>query len=156
MEWDRDKITWYIDHKTVRQIANNMGGIGIHNYMEIIINVALQSRDDNKINNSTIFPNHMYVEQANVYRLNCDDCGTPVTEITSFNAYTYGVKKSITMSGATTIPTGSNITLRATDYIELQPGFTVDKGRELYMDVNPCDNAIGIGIGVEHQGGVDP
>jgi hypothetical protein len=48
------------------------------------------------------------------------------------------VQKSITLSGATTIPAGSNISLRATDFIELKAGFEVPTGRELYLDVTPC------------------
>jgi len=37
---------------------------------------------------------------------------------------------------------GNNITLRATDFIELKPGFEVQTGRELYLDVTPCDNSL--------------
>jgi len=68
------------------------------------------------------------------------DCNTVVTQIPNFNTYNYAVKKSISLSSTTTIPANSNITLRATDFIELQPGFSIDTGRELYLDVNPCDN----------------
>lgn len=44
------------------------------------------------------------------------------------------------MSNATNIPANSNISLRATDFIELKAGFEVQTGRELYLDVAPCEN----------------
>jgi len=138
LEWDRDKITWYIDRKIVRQETNNMGGKGIQNPMRIIINTALHSPDDDcPITSNSVFPNYMYVDQANVYQLKCDK-NTVVNEISDFNTYCYAVKKSISLGGATTIPAGSNISLRATDFIELKPGFEVPLGAELYLDINPC------------------
>jgi len=140
LEWDKDKITWYIDRKSVRQEANNMEGIGIQNAMYIILSVSLHSpNDDCPITNNSIFPNYMYIEQANVWRLRCDN--VPVIEIPDFTQYQYGVKKSISLSGATIIPVDSNISLRATDYIELKNGFEVPLGAEFYVDINPCDNA---------------
>ena len=48
-------------------------------------------------------------------------------------------KKSISLNGTTTIPANANITLRAINYIELQPGFSIDTGRELYLDITPCE-----------------
>ncbi|MCL2290269.1 MAG: glycoside hydrolase family 16 protein [Bacteroidetes bacterium] len=141
LEWDSRKITWYVDRKPVRQMVNNMEGIGIQNPMYIIINIALapDSQVDNPITSNTKFPNYMYIDQANVYRLKCDKY-TVVNEIPNFNTYYYAVKKSITMSNATTIPVGSNISLRATDFIELKPGFEVQTGRELYLDATPCND----------------
>jgi len=147
LEWDKNKITWYIDRKIVRQIANNMEGTGIQNPMYIILNVALNpivSWWDCQISNSTIFPNYMYVDTANVWRLKYD-CNTPVT-INNANDlvnHDYKVKKSISLSGATTLISGQNVSLRATDYIELKEGFYVPPGAELYLDNNPCEN-IGI------------
>ena len=62
-----------------------------------------------------------------------------MNEIPNFGTYHYAVKKSISLTNATTIPAGSNITLRANDFIELKPGFEVGIGRSLYLDVSPCD-----------------
>jgi beta-glucanase (GH16 family) len=141
IEWDSKKITWYIDRNSVRQIPNNMGGIGIQNPMYIILNVALSTGNDNPVSPNTIFPNYMYVDQANAYRLKCDK-NTVVNEILNFNTFYYAVKKSITLSGATTIPSNSNISLRATDFIELRDGFELPLGSELYLDITPCENTI--------------
>ena len=81
----------------------------------------------------------MYVDYVKVYQLTCDK-NTVVNEISNFNTYHYGVKKSITLSGATTIPLGSTIYLRANDFIQLNPGFEVQTGRMLYLDASPCEN----------------
>ena len=139
IEWYRDKIIWYIDSKRVRQTTNNMCGIGIQNPMKVILDVGLYGT---QIPNGMIFPNYMYVDQINIWRLEYD-CNTVVNEISNFNTFYYAVKKSITLSGATTIPSNSNISLRAAEYIELTNGFEAPLGAELYLDVNSCEN-IGI------------
>ena len=79
----------------------------------------------------------MYVDYVKVYQLKCDK-NTVVTKIPNFNTYNYAVKKSISLSGATIIPKSSNISLRATDFIELKPGFETPLGTEMYLDVSPC------------------
>jgi beta-glucanase (GH16 family) len=138
VEWDSTKIIWYVDGKAVREIANNMDGIGIQHPMYIILNVALYPGSTNHIDTTTIFPNYMYVDQANAYRLKCDK-NTVVNEIPDFNTFYYAIKKSISLSGATTMPLGSNISLRATDFIELQAGFEVPMSTELYLGINHCE-----------------
>ncbi len=143
LEWDKNKLTWYVDHKPVRQEVNNIKGIGIQNPMYIILGVALSPKVDpswgwaNQINSSTIFPNYMHVDQANVYRLKMD-CNTVINEIPNFNTFYYAVKKSITLSSNTKIPQGSNIVLRATDYLELKSDFEVPLGAEFTFSATPC------------------
>jgi beta-glucanase (GH16 family) len=139
--WNSDKITWYIDRQPVRQITNNMGGIGIQNPMRIIMNVALfpNGRGCN-VSNNTIFPNYMKVDQANVYSLICDD--NDVNEILDFENFNYAVKKSITLSGTSSIPQGKRIALRATDFIELNADFEIPVGSELFLDVHPCNETV--------------
>ena len=138
-EWDRDKITWYVDHKAVRQISNNLHGIGIQNPMQLIINLSLFPPTWNKCSfNDALFPAYMYVDQCNVYRLKCDK-DTVVNEILNYNTFNYAVKKSISLSSISSLSSGANVSLRATDYIELKAGFEVPLGAELYLDVNPCE-----------------
>ena len=141
LEWNRDKITWYIDRKIVRQIPNDksIDNVYIQNPMFIVINVGLNSATtgDNLISSSTIFPNYMYVDQANVWKL-IYDCGTVVNEIQDYNTF-YAVRKSISLSGLSSLSLGENVSLRATDFIELKAGFEVPIGAELYLDINPCE-----------------
>jgi hypothetical protein len=118
-----------------------MAGIGIQHPLRIIMSVVLHDTgDDCPPTSNSVFPNYMYVDQANVWRLKCDKY-TIVNEIPDFNTYHYAVKKSITLSGTTTIPANSDISLRATDSIDLKPGFEVQTGRELFLDVNPIPDA---------------
>jgi len=77
------------------------------------------------------------VDYVKVYGLKCDK-HTIINEIPDFSAYDYKVKKSITLGSGTTIPAGTDISLRANDYIELLSGFEVPAGGQLYLDVSPC------------------
>lgn len=139
IEWDSNRVYWYIDKEIVRTEKNNWGEEGIQHAMHIIISVGLMPSwfGENNINGSTIFPNYLYISQANIYRLKCD-CATTIVEINDFARYKYGVKKSISLSGRTHLPHNGNICLRARDFIELTNGFEVPIGTEFYADINPC------------------
>jgi beta-glucanase (GH16 family) len=138
VEWDKNKITWYVDRKAVRQIVNNRCGIGIQNSMYIILNVALYPWD-NVVNSNTVFPDYMYIDQANYYKLKYD-CETIVNEILNYDTFNYAVKKSISLSGVSSLTSGQNVSLRATNFIELKDDFTVPLGAELYLDITSCEN----------------
>jgi hypothetical protein len=75
-----------------------------------------------------------------VYQLRCDK-NTPLTinNLTNLANYDNKVKKSITINAITIPASGNNICLRANDFIELKPGFEVQKGRDVYLDVSPCE-----------------
>jgi len=138
LEWNFEKIVWYVDGKVIRTLVNRGDNIYypiIVDPVKIIIGIALDKK--RLPPTSPTFREYMYVDYVRVYSLQCDK-NTVINEIANFNTYNYAVKKSITMSNATTIPAGSNISLRATDFIELKPGFEVPAGRELYLDVTPC------------------
>ncbi|OQA89609.1 MAG: Glycosyl hydrolases family 16 [Bacteroidetes bacterium ADurb.Bin234] len=139
VEWDSDKITWYIDRKVVRQTVNNLWNIGIQNPLEIIINLALFPPSWNKCPlHTTLFSAYMYVAQANLYQLKYE-CDAIVNEILNYNTFNYAVKKSISLSSVSSLFSGENVSLRATDFIELKSGFEVPEGAELYLDINPCE-----------------
>ncbi|MDR3048011.1 MAG: glycoside hydrolase family 16 protein [Bacteroidales bacterium] len=130
VEWNHKTITWYVDRIEVRKENNNFGTTGIQHPMQIIINVALEpinTNRSNQISSTTIFPNYMYIDQADGYRLKYD-CNAVINEIPNFNTFNYSVKKSINLSGSSVIPANSNITLRATDFLELNANFTVPLG----------------------------
>ena len=137
VDWDADKITWYVDGSIIRTIQNrNLDNFGNSIVDPVKIILGSHANPDRILDNSS-FEEYMYVDYVKVYQLKYD-CNTVVNEIPNFNAYCYTVKKSISLSGATTIPPNSNISLRATDFIELKPGFEVPLGAELYLGVNPC------------------
>lgn len=139
--WDANNITWYVDRKQIRRIPNNVGGIGINHDMYIIMNSWLfppEWGENFEMDDNTIFPNYMYIDQFNAYQLTCDK-GAVVNEIPNYNTFNYGIKKSISLSSVSSLPSGQNVSLRATDFIELKNGFEVPLGAELYLDINTCE-----------------
>ena len=131
VKWDKNRIMWYCDRHCVREELNTYGGYGIQHPLNIIINLALKP---GTTMNSTY---SMYVDQVNAYHLDCSDKNVVQNEISDFSTYNYKVKKSITLSGATTLPSNGNIVLYATDYVRLNAGFSVPLGTEFTIDT--CD-----------------
>ena len=131
VKWDKNRIMWYFDRHCVREELNTYGGYGIQHPLNIIINLALTP---GTTMNSTY---NMYVDQVNAYQLDCSDKNVVQNEIADFSTYNYKVKKSITLSGATTVPSNGNIVLYATDYVRLNAGFSVPLGTEFTIDT--CD-----------------
>ena len=142
VEWDVDKITWYVDGKPIRTSANrNLDNFGNSIVDPVKIILSAHANPDYLPPNPPPFEEYMYVDYVKVYQLKCSNT-VVINEIPNFDRYCYTVKKSISLSGATTIPQGSNISLRATDFIELKSGFEVPLGAELYLDINPCSGPI--------------
>ena len=140
IEWDANRIVWYLDGKAIRTSKNAQLDNYNHSIIDpVILNFNVGIRGDN-INNSGFTTEFMQIDYVKVYSLKCDK-NTVVTQIPNFNTYDYAVKKSISLGSNTTMPAGSNITLRATDFIELKPGFEVQIGRQLYLDVSPCSDS---------------
>lgn len=138
IEWDADRINWYIDRQLVRSLHNRLQGTCINHPLHIILSVGLDNvNTGNMLNNNLFVPDSMQIDEIAVYKLKCHG-NTSIVEIPDFSTYTYGVKEKITLSGATTLPTGSDICLRAVQYIELTNGFEVPIGTAFYADVNPC------------------
>ena len=140
VEWNENTITWYIDRQKILSIKNNMEGIGIQNPMYVIINSALIPQDWGCGTNSynIVLPNYMYIDEANIYKLFCDK-NTIVNEILDYDSYYYAVKKSITLSDSSSLSIGQNISLKATDFIELNQGFEAPLGSQLYLETTPCE-----------------
>lgn len=143
IEWDKNRLIWYLDGKPIYSLNDHK----VVDPVRLILNLAiLNGVNDGQYHPQTspYFQEYMYVDYVKVYSLKCDKT-TEITKITNFTNYNYAVKKSITLDNQTTIPANSNITLRATDFIALLPGFEVDTGRELYLDVTPCSSSGGFG-----------
>lgn len=139
LEWNANTITWYVDRQKVRSEPNDWGGYGIQHPMRIIINSALFPISWTCADTSNIVtPNYMYVDQVNKYRLRCDS-NTVVNEICNYSSFYYAVKKSIALSAVSSLSSGQNIFLKATDFIELKQGFEVPCGAQLSLETTPCE-----------------
>jgi len=145
VEWDKDKITWYIDRKAVAQARNNLLGIGIHNPMNLTINFQLIHWVwGGCALDPTIDSAFYYIDQVNAYQLiyDCNNKNISISDSTALANHDNKVKTSITLSGANTITPGKNVSLRASNYIELKNDFYVPPDAELYLDINPCENSV--------------
>ena len=145
VRWDKSKIYWYYDRKLVRTAVNNFEGVGIHHPMNILLNVALHPNVGNswpwgsRITANSVFPNYMYVDKLRGYHLKCTDKNTVITDVQNIGSLTGAVKKSITLTGATTIPSNASVELYATDFIKFGNGFNVPVGSTLKADIcNGC------------------
>lgn len=138
IKWDKNRVMWYFDRQCVREDFNTYGGYGIQHPLNIIINLALRPPEwEHGINSNTPNTCYMYIDHVNAYHLDCSDKNVVQNEISDFSTYNYKVKKSITLSGATTLPSNGNIVLYATDYVRLNAGFSVPLGTEFTIDT--CD-----------------
>lgn len=105
----------------------------------LITNMAnSQNFHQDSINANTILPYPYDIDYVRVYHLQCDDT-TVVNDIPDFSTYFYGVKQSITLSHATTLPSNTSVYLRAKNFIKLQNGFEVPLGTTLYLITCSCE-----------------
>jgi len=139
IEWSPAKFIWYVEGAAVRNFPNP----GIHELVSTTLQLGVIK--DPAPDETLPFPDQeMLIDYVRVYKLKFD-CDTTVTEITNYdnpqlpNYYDYKVKKSISLSGISSLTSGQNVSLRATDYIELTDGFYVPSDAELYLDNNPCE-----------------
>ena len=136
--WDGKNITTVLDGKNVL-VQSNIYTLNLPMYL--LIDEAIAFKDSTEaLPTSGYFPITYKTDYARVYRLHYE-CGVSdtVNEISNFSTFHYAVKKSIKLSGATTVPTSSTISLRASEFIELFSGFEVPNGTDFSLNINPCD-----------------
>ena len=133
IEWNPNRIIWYVDGIAIRGLLSH----NIVDQVRIILGIGIHEK--HLPPTSPHFAEYMYVDYVKVYELKCDK-NTPLTinTLADITNYDNRVKKSITINSIT-IPAGSRICMRANDFIELKPRFEVKAGREMYLDVSPCE-----------------
>ena len=145
VEWDANRIIWYLDGVAIRTLyhqAVDPEGYGIIDPVRTIFSAGVHPKYLAPPYSTAPFEEYMYVDSVQIYQLRCSP--VPVTEILNYdnpqlpNYYDYGVKKSISLSGISSLTFGQKVSLRASDYIELTNGFEVPLGAELYLDINSC------------------
>jgi beta-glucanase (GH16 family) len=127
--WTKKTINYILNDQIVYSSINNDA-----------ISYPMQIRIDQNcdVMNSSLYPIKHVIDYVRIWRLR-KDCNTIVTIIPNFNTFTYGIKKSITLSNSTTIPLNSNISLLATDYIELNNNFFIPNNTEIEFGTTDCD-----------------
>lgn len=129
----------YLDNVEMRKrlnpqtpFFNTSKGLYINNWVHNVNPNPSQAEID-EINNSI-----MTVRYLRVYTL-AMHCDLDIPVISNFNTFTWGLKRSYTLSNTTAIPVGIKINLMATDYIHFDPGFEVPLGTELEAWMIECD-----------------
>lgn len=141
--WNSKNITHVLDDYAVSEKYNIIGALKDRTkpmYIENSLQVADSFIYKGKLTDFTTpadFPMTYQTDYIRAYRLK-QNCTITIHEIPNFSTYVYALKKAIYMSGATTIPLSSAISLRAVDEIELQDGFEVPNGTTLYLNTNEC------------------
>ncbi len=133
LEWSPSKIIWYVDGVVVRNSLNP----GIFDPVELIFNLGFTPWK--MPNATTSFPSKMYIDYIRVYQLKYDANNSINASFYDFSTYNNLVKKSILVGNATSansISAGSNVTLRATDFIQINGNFSIPLNTTFYMDVN--------------------
>jgi len=140
-EWGADRIIYYIDNIPIFISPNPYPDDMCP--MNIIVDINHPSNNfcDTAVSPFTVFPYIYEIDYVKVWQLkqHCDDDIT----ICNFNPniFDFAIYKSISIGGlgcTPTISSGENITLRATQSIVLDYGFTVESGAEFLAETTPC------------------
>lgn len=139
-EWTPDYVNFYIDDILIRssniKYANNLIP------MNILFTIhAPEFGDSNQFGTpyspNTQFPYTVKVDYIRIYdlKMSCDEVINKTN--LDFQTFNYSVKKSITLKSST-VPSNSQVTLRATDFVELQGNFEVPLGSEFTIVPTKC------------------
>jgi hypothetical protein len=136
--WESRNIEMVLDEKVIKEqytiyTLNQPMKLVMHEAIDFYLILNIDPGID-----PPSFPLIYTTEYVRVYRLHCD-VANEVVEIPNFSTFYYAVKKSISLSGATTVPSSSTISLRANDFIELYPGFEVPNGTDFSLNINGCN-----------------
>ncbi|MBK7957786.1 MAG: glycoside hydrolase family 16 protein [Bacteroidetes bacterium] len=131
-----NNIYHYLDNRLIMKNIKptNHYNEGMRIWVSIYGDYAWSSQAITPYNNPATF----LIDYIRVYTLT-KACTTDVIKILDFNTFTWGLKKSYTLSNTTAIPTGIKINLMATDYIQFDPGFEVPLGTEVETWMLECD-----------------
>ena len=136
--WHPNGIAIYVDNIQINKTF--LGGTGMYPLNWIIGPGTGAYQFSDSIGPNTLLPFFMDVDYVRTYTLNMDCANVVNTCSFNFLSHDNKVKKSITIGGtgcSNTMPTsgsGSNVALRATDFIEIKGEFTVPVGSQLSIE----------------------
>lgn len=142
IEWSPSRIIWYLDNDPVRYYQNSL----ITSKTALILAIGVR---DKFVDPSTPFPAYMYVDYVKVYKLH-EDCNDFINSSNyDFSTYNNEEKNFIRIGeggGNNSLSVGADITLRASQYIEINGDFSVPLGASFYADANKdCSTDMDIG-----------
>lgn len=144
-EWSSNILNIYMDGKLINSSnSTHLKDLVPMNIWAGIMVPAIGQQNQLGVgyNGNTTFPYELIIDYIKIYKLKLD-CNT--TEIISgtfnFQNFDYKVKKSYTVSN-TSLSNTDKVTLRATDFVKLNEGFTVPLGAEFCVLPTECSEQI--------------
>jgi len=148
--WWPDRLIWYIDDSPVRTIYDPTGASIPQHAMAAILNFAIDpwyaylpsDWNDESITphgnrSPTFFPQYFEIDYLRYYKLDTD-CNNDITICTPSSDYSSrAVERSISTGGgcSTTFNTSDSYVLRATDYVLLDVGTTINANGSGYFAI---------------------
>jgi beta-glucanase (GH16 family) len=136
VEWNPNRITWYVDGKIIRILYNH----DVVDPQTVTLNHGVLNSDPP---NGANLPTKMMVDYVHVYELK-NDCNTSL-DICSYDYSNHDnkVKKKIIIGNlptcSSTLDPGDKVHLRASEEIRINYNFTIPIGAECFMNVDPCN-----------------
>lgn len=142
VEWGADRIVYYLDDVPFH-LSPNSQYCNDFCPLQIILDINTPATNfcEGMLSPYTVLPYTYEISYVKVWQLK-QHCDTDIT-LCSFNpsTYDYAIYRNITLGGtgcSPTISSGTNVTLRATDGIVLDKGFTVEAGATFLAETTPC------------------
>lgn len=135
LEWTPSKITWYLNGEAIRQSPNPGITAPVKIYLGMgVTQWALPFPE-------TPFSYVMYVDYIRFYKPYMD-CNHVINACNySLDAHNHKVNKSVSIGGAgcsNSVSVGKNVSIKATDYVNIQGDFTVPVGAGFSASVDGC------------------
>ncbi|MFH2143940.1 MAG: glycoside hydrolase family 16 protein [Bacteroidota bacterium] len=144
-EWTPEYIKFYKDNNEIWTSTNHPDSL-IPMFMLITIATPVGGVSPDTMGSpQTLFPYDYIIDYVRVYQLKeyCDSNFTVCNQ--NFTNYDRAIYKTISIGGSgcsSVVQNGINLTLRATDSVELKSGFEVSLGATLTIDISPCPNSV--------------
>lgn len=139
VEWSPGLMIWYFNGEIVEWVKDDIY-TPTHS-MPILVNVAIDPYY--KPNSSTSFPQYMTVDWVKVHDLKIDCSKSEhIRNSTDISNYSSAVKKSVRIGGSgysPTISTNNNLTIRATDFVTIDKGATINPGSSGHFTIIVSD-----------------
>jgi hypothetical protein len=140
LEWAPDKIDFYLDGNKIRSYPFKPDSM-IPMPMIIDLDANATNFHDGIDTVQTVFPYEIDIDYVRVYQLS-PACSTS-KNVCVYTPATYdSIYQSLSFGGVCTptITSSSNVTFRATEYILLDQGFTIDSTSQMLLDIVPCQD----------------
>ncbi len=140
-EWMPDRVTWYVDGAVVNEFTDYEHIP--HHEMTLKVNYAI---NDYAMSGQNGVPtwfdgDEMNIDYIKVYQLKTDcDEDVLITDTQDLVDYQSSIKQSVSIVPATefTVPTNTNIYIRAVDSIVIDKGFTIPQGAQMTFQTQLC------------------